>query len=115
MVEKSRGSHMMTRDEIIRTLATLKPELKEEGVTLLGIFGSYARGDQKGSSDIDLLYTIDDPKAFVQKYGGFGAFSRLEEIREMLAEKLGKKVDLVAKRGLNSTTERYVLKDLMYV
>jgi predicted nucleotidyltransferase len=105
----------MTREKIIYILKTLKPQLKEEGVTLLGIFGSYARGEQVGASDVDLLYTIDDPKAFVQKYGGFGAFSRLEEIREMLSSKLGRKVDFVAKRGLNSATERYVLKDLMHV
>jgi predicted nucleotidyltransferase len=105
----------MTRDEIIHILVTLKPELKKEGVTLLGIFGSYAREEQKGTSDIDLLYTIDDPKAFAQKYGGFGAFRRLEEIKEMLSGKLGKKVDFVAKRGLDSATEHYVLKDLLYV
>jgi predicted nucleotidyltransferase len=105
----------MTREKIIYILKTLKPQLKEEGVTLLGIFGSYARGEQVGASDVDLLYTIDDPKAFVQKHGGFGAFSRLEEIREMLSSKLGRKVDFVAKRGLNSATERYVLKDLMHV
>ncbi len=105
----------MDREDVLKTLIQLKPELKKEGITLLGIFGSYARGDYTSQSDVDILYDIDDPKTFAQKFGGFAAFSHLEELKSMIAEKLNTKVDFVAKRGLNSVSEKYILRDILYV
>jgi len=105
----------MNKEEILQVIIALKPLLKKEGITLLGVFGSFARGDYHSDSDVDILYDIDDPKAFSQKFGGFTAFTKLEEFKKMIAERLGRKVDFVAKKGLNSISKKYVMRDLLYV
>ena len=70
-------------------LEKIKPKivriLKKYGVKKAGIFGSYARGEQKKRSDIDILAQI--PKS-VNLYDFIG-------IKQDLEEALGKKVDLV--------------------
>ena len=60
------------------------PILKEAGVTRSSVFGSYARGENKKNSDIDLL--IDFPR-------GKGLFEFVG-LQQKLEEVLGKKVDL---------------------
>ena len=105
----------MNRNKVLDDILTLKPVLKKEGITLLGVFGSYGRGDYTASSDVDILYDIDNPKEFAKKNGGFAAFSKLELLKEMIANKIGKKIDFVAQRGLNSISEKYVMQDLVRV
>ncbi|MFH1638408.1 MAG: nucleotidyltransferase domain-containing protein [Candidatus Woesearchaeota archaeon] len=58
--------------------------LKSNGVVRAGIFGSYARGEQRKNSDVDIL--IQPPKGI-----GFG----LGGIKVELEETLKKKVHLV--------------------
>ena len=98
----------MTQQELIEKLQVLKPILKEDGITLIGIFGSFARNEQTEQSDVDILYDIDNPKAFAKRFGGFGAFSRLEELKQFIAKNLNSKVDFVAKNGLGSVGKAYI-------
>lgn len=47
---------MQNLNEIIKKLKNILPVLKQDfKVAEIGIFGSYARGEQKASSDIDIL------------------------------------------------------------
>lgn len=48
----------MTRNEIISRIATLSDALRREGVEHVGVFGSRARGDASGDSDLDILIDI---------------------------------------------------------
>ena len=66
------------------------PILRKNGVTKAGIFGSYARGDAKKRSDIDIL--IQPPKGRGLKFIGL----ELE-----LEEKLRRKVDLITYRSIS--------------
>ena len=59
----------------------------------LAVFGSAARGDAHPDSDIDVLVEFE-PAARI----GFIALSRLNRDLETL---LGRRVDVVTKRGLN--------------
>jgi hypothetical protein len=61
-------------------------------VSELSVFGSALRPDFRSDSDIDLL-VVFEPEARI----GFIAYARLQ--RE-LSELVGRKVDLVSKRGL---------------
>jgi len=86
----------MTKDEILHILSDVKPKYEEEGLILLGLFGSFAREAQKVSSDIDIAYRIDYER-FSDKYrDGFSKILRIEEIRGELEKRLGKRVDLVS-------------------
>ena len=105
----------MMKNEIIDKLTLLKPTLKKDGITLLGIFGSYARGDYTQESDIDILYKIDDAREFTQRNGGFGAFTKLLEIKNYISDILKKPIDFVDKDALNDIGKEFILKELTHV
>lgn len=68
----------------------IKQVLKKYKIKKAGIFGSYAVGNQKKGSDIDIL--VEPPKGI-----GFGFVG----IEIELEDKLKKKVDLVSYNGLS--------------
>ncbi|MCV6606592.1 MAG: nucleotidyltransferase domain-containing protein [Campylobacterales bacterium] len=102
-------------NSIIIKLQDLKSELKSDGVSILGVFGSYARGDYTENSDVDILYQVDNPQEFAKKYQGFEVFSKLTEMKEKISKSLNKKVDFVDRDGLNEIGERFILKEIQYV
>ena len=49
-----------TREEILKLLSQNKDQLENRfKVHRMALFGSYARGDQKPESDVDILVDID--------------------------------------------------------
>lgn len=94
-----------TLEEIRRTLQTQLPGLRERyGVTSLGIFGSYVRGEQRARSDLDILVEFDDrPLTLFQ-------FIALEN---ELSDQLGIKVDLVEKCALKPAIGRRILQEVL--
>jgi predicted nucleotidyltransferase len=105
----------MTKSDVIEKLESLKPRLKEEGFEVVGLFGSFARGDFSDSSDVDILYTLINPHEFVEKNGGFGAFTKIRETKEFLSDAFGRGVDFVDKSSLSRTGKKYILGDLLHV
>lgn len=103
----------MTQNELINELKSLKKQFQSDGFVIDGIFGSYARGDFKESSDIDILYHLEEP--FMKKYSGFMGFSRLNEIKQILSNKIQKRVDIASKDGLSKTGKKYILNEVVYV
>jgi predicted nucleotidyltransferase len=94
----------MKREEILKILKSLKEEVRERyKVEIEGIFGSYARGEEKEISDIDIL--VDFQK-------GANLFD-LVGLANFLEEKLKCKVDVVSKRALREEIKPYVLEDLI--
>jgi len=71
----------------------------------IGVFGSYARGEQHKDSDLDLLIDFRDVVNLLDLIG----------IEQELTEKLGVKVDLVTLRALNEQIKPYVEKDIKYI
>jgi predicted nucleotidyltransferase len=51
----------LTKTQILRTLKKHDEVLKRYSVKRIGLFGSYARGDQTAKSDIDFLVEFDRP------------------------------------------------------
>ena len=70
-----------------------------------GVFGSYARGEQREDSDLDVLVNFKE-KATLLDVVGLGRF---------LEEQLHCKVDVVSKRALREEIEAYVMNDLIPV
>lgn len=103
----------MTKEYILNTLKQLKPQYNQEGVILLGIFGSYAREEANEKSDIDIL--IETTPKFLNKYKGFKAFSKLDEIKEDLKKILKKDIDFVDKVGLVQHKNTHILESTLYV
>jgi predicted nucleotidyltransferase len=95
-----------TRQDILASLKNLKKEVaKEYSVKTLGVFGSVARNEQTGQSDIDLLVEFSKPVGFV-------TFMRLENF---LSERLGNQVDLVTSDSLKPVIRQDVLAEVIYV
>lgn len=76
------------------------PILRKNDVKKAGLFGSYVRGEQKKSSDIDII--IEPPKGI-----GFGFVGIQQELEKVL----GKKVDLLTYKGLSPYLRKYILKE----
>jgi len=91
-------------DKINKNLDKIKPKiiqvLKKNKIKKAGIFGSYAKGEQKKNSDIDIL--VEPPKGI-----GFG-FAGIEI---ELEKKLGKKVDLVTYKYISPSIKKRVLNE----
>jgi predicted nucleotidyltransferase len=97
---------MRTLSEIEKILRDQKPTLRERyRVKEIGIFGSVVRGEQKETSDIDLLVEFEEPIGLI-KYVG---------LQNFLSDKFGVRVDLIAKSGLKPRISRQILKEVIYV
>ena len=95
---------MKTRKEIEEILKRYKPFLREEfKVKKIGVFGSYARGDESEESDVDIL---------VEFYEQIGW--EFIDLQEFLEEILGKKVDLVTIKALRPQLKDKILEEVVY-
>jgi uncharacterized protein len=97
---------MKTLDEIKRLLSERKAWLCETyQITELGIFGSYARGEQTQDSDVDVLIDYEQaPTLF-----------KLVNLRDYLKELTGVSVDVVTKNGLKPRMRARVLSEVIYL
>jgi predicted nucleotidyltransferase len=75
-----------TLDAVRLQLAAKEPELRRRGVRHLAVFGSVARGEDRGDSDVDLAVQIEEGRSF--------SLIRMEEARLLLEDALGRSVDL---------------------
>ena|SRR3989338_5119128 len=82
--------------------------LKTYGVEEIGVFGSFARGDNTADSDIDIAIELNHEKVPV----GLFEFSRM---RFYLEDVLGRKVDLVTKSGIKPMIKDRILSQLIIV
>jgi hypothetical protein len=80
--------------------------LKEFDPIKVGIFGSYARGDNKKDSDIDILVKFKESPSLLT----------LIKLENDLSEILGVKVDLVTTGALkNKRIKKSIKKDLINI
>jgi predicted nucleotidyltransferase len=95
-----------SRSELLAVLRAHEAELRARGVETLTLFGSIARGDATGASDVDLA--VRPGVGF--SAGGFDHFGRLDALRDHLSTLLGCEVDLVeetaARARLRQVIER---------
>lgn len=105
---------LITKDEILAKLKELKPHYAQEGFEIVGLFGSYARGEADENSDIDILYDLEAQK-FCALHPGFRGFGRLKELKDELKTIFSKNVDLATINSQSKTFKEFALKDAVYV
>jgi uncharacterized protein len=83
----------------------ISSRLKTLGASKVGIFGSYARGEEKKKSDIDVLVDFTDRKSLLQ----------MVQIEQDLSEELGIKVDLLTEQAISPYLIDRIKKELIPV
>ena len=86
-------------------LQKIREICRENGVAMLGVFGSVARGEDTPESDVDLLVKFDETPDFIE-------FIRLEN---QFIELLNRKVDLVTEGFLHPSIRQNALRDLKII
>ena len=74
-----------------RILEKIAQALKDQGATKVAIFGSYARGEERPESDIDVIVEFSERKSLLE----------LVKIERELYETLGIKVDLLTEKSIS--------------
>jgi predicted nucleotidyltransferase len=99
---------MKSLDEIKKILEAQKDYLAAEyGVTIVGVFGSYVRGEQRRDSDVDILIELERPPRT--------SLIGLVELEHYLSDVLGMKVDLAIKENLRKRIGERILSEVVTV
>jgi len=87
--------------KITEIKAKILPILKKNDVVRASIFGSFARGEEKRGSDVDMLVEFKEPKGMFHRIG----------LKYALEKILDKKVDLLTYNAINPLLKEYIYKD----
>lgn len=82
--------------------------LQTYGVEKIGIFGSFARGEDTPLSDVDVLFDINE------KQESFSLFD-LADVQNYLENILGKSVDVVDRSNIRPILRDRILKETIMI
>ena len=98
----------MNKQQIIAILTKEKAQLEQHySVAKLGLFGSYMKGKENPSSDIDI--------AFELKTGAYLGYEENIQLKKFLEGKFNKTVDLVRLKYMNPAIKVQVDQEVFYV
>ena len=100
---------MLTKEKVIKILQEKHSYLTTEfGVSKIGLFGSYAKGQSVDTSDIDLVVEFERPIGF-----------RFIELVDYLENLLGHEVDVLTPAGVQNIriegVARNISQSIVYV
>ena len=98
---------MKTRDQILSFLAQNKKLFRDKyHIVKIGLFGSYARGEQNLDSDIDLLVEFEEntPELYDLKL----------QIKDFFKTSLGLEVDICREKYIKARLKSSILKETVY-
>ena len=96
---------MKSTQEILSILQSAMPELARDfGVTRLAVFGSYARGEQRDGSDVDVL--VEVPPSLGMKF---------VDLAERIEALIGIRSEVVSRRAITPRHWAVIEKELLDV
>jgi uncharacterized protein len=93
----------MHRQHIIATLREHEPELRAAGIVHLRLFGSVARDEAVGNSDIDLMADFDKSRRLT--------LVKVGSLQSRLTDLLGVNVDLSSSEWMKEPVRRQALRE----
>jgi len=78
---------------------------RKNDVSMIGVFGSTARGEAAESSDLDLLVRLSKPKSLLS----------LVKLERNLSEAIGKRVDLLTEGAISPYLKERILRELKVI
>lgn len=96
---------MKSKEEVLQILKEAKPELaRRYGLKRLALFGSYARGDQREDSDVDILVEVD-PSIGLE----------FVDLADHLEELVGVRAEVVSSRAIKPRNWKVIERELIDV
>lgn len=94
---------MQNLSDIMGQLRVMRPDLERRyHIREIGVFGSYARGEQREDSDLDVLVELGDGTTLVDYVS----------LQLELSDALGLRVDLANKKTLKPRIGRRILAEV---
>ena len=92
------------RVAVIEKISDIQRELTEKyTVKRIGVFGSFARGDEKAESDVDILVELVEP-----------TFDHYMDLKFRLEEVLQRPVDLVLEDKIKKRLKPIIEREVVY-
>jgi predicted nucleotidyltransferase len=96
----------MDRDQVIGVLRAHERDLRRRGILHAALYGSVARGEVTGASDIDIMIDLD-PKAAVDLF-------EYIEITQYLSDLFTAPVDVANRKQLKALVRTTAERDAVY-
>ena len=98
---------MKTRDQILYFLAQNKKLFRDRfHIVRIGLFGSYARGEQNSDSDIDLIVEFEDNTQDL--------YDLKLQFKDFVKTSLGIEVDICREKYIKARIKSAILKETVY-
>ncbi|NMC61332.1 MAG: nucleotidyltransferase family protein [Candidatus Methanofastidiosa archaeon] len=98
---------MKTKDQILDFLSRNKKLFRDKyHISRIGLFGSYARGDQNNRSDLDLIVEFEENTQDL--------YELKIQIKEFFKEQLGLDVDICREKYIKSRIKKAIIKEAIY-
>jgi uncharacterized protein len=95
-----------TRPDVLRRLAASGEEIRRKGVRRLGLFGSFARGEPRSGSDVDILVEFEPESK---------SFDNFIALAFLLEDLLQRPVELVTAESLSPYLRPHILAEVQDV
>ena len=97
---------MLTADHTLGALAEHRERNRSLGVQRIGVFGSFARGEECEESDIDILIEFEE---------GGRTFDTYMDLKFFLEDLFGRRVDLVDRDTIKPALAPHILRSVRYL
>lgn len=98
---------MKTRDQILSFLSQNKKLFQDKfHIVRIGLFGSYARGEQNINSDIDLLVEFEDNTQDL--------YELKIQLKDFFKKNIGIEVDICREKYIKPRIKNSILKETVY-
>jgi len=95
----------LDKEKIFDIIRQHRKELRKYGVKRVGLFGSFVRGEQNKSSDIDIIIEFEEGRK------NFDNFINTVFLFEKL---FGREVDILTPESINRHLKPYILREAIY-
>jgi len=95
------------KSPVIKKLETAAPAIRTKfGVKRIGIFGSFARGEQTRKSDIDVIIVF---------LPGKETYANFMNLADYLEELCGRKVDILSPKWVSPLLKPFISQDVIWI
>lgn len=98
---------IIAKENILDYLKEHKEEFKNRfDIIKIGLFGSYAKGEEQKDSDIDILIELESKTTNI--------YEKKKLLKETLEKEFNRKVDIAREKYLKPLAKNEILKDVKY-